>query len=156
MSVLAELNRVSLEMRKNRDELAKSLSVVVSNANQIAKDRATDKGNYEITDEDAIQAIRRAVKQTEDTIAILAENHAEDGELYVRSARELSVLKNLLPQSPDGQTISGFVHTYLKQTGTERNIKAMGPIMKALGEQYGAVLDRGMASQVVRIELVEG
>jgi uncharacterized protein YqeY len=155
MSVLAELNKTSLDLRKNRDELAKSLSVVVSNANQIAKDRATDKGNYEVTDDDAIQAIRKAVKQTEDTIAILADNHAEDGDLYVRSARELTILKNLLPQSPDGQTISGFVQSYLKQTGTERNIKAMGSIMKALGEQYGAVLDRGMASQVVRIELVE-
>lgn len=155
MSVLAELNKTSLELRKNRDELAKSLSVVVSNANQIAKDRATDKGNYAVTDDDAIQAIRRAVKQTEDTIAILAENHAEDGDLYVRSARELTILKNLLPQSPDGRTISEFVQAYLKQTGTERNIKAMGPIMKSLGEQYGSVLDRGMASQVVRIELVE-
>ena len=156
MSVLAELNRVSLEMRKNRDELAKSLSVVINAANQIAKDRATDKGNYTVTDEDAIQAIRRAVKQTEDTIAILAENHAEDGELYVRSARELTVLKNLLPQSPDGAVISEFVQKYLVQTGVERNIKAMGPIMKALGDEYGAALDRGMASQIVRIELVEG
>lgn len=156
MSVLAELNRVSLELRKNRDELAKSLSVVINAANQIAKDRATDKSNYEVTDEDAIQAIRRAVKQTEDTIAILVENHAEDGELYLRSARELTVLKNLLPQSPDGSAIAKFVQDYLVHTGTERNIKAMGPIMKALGEQYGAVLDRGMASQVVRIELVEG
>lgn len=156
MSVLAELNRVSLEMRKNRDELAKSLSVVINAANQIAKDRAADKSNYTVTDEDAIQAIRRAVKQTEDTIAILAENHAEDGELYVRSARELSVLKNLLPQSPDGTVISEFVQKYLVQTGVERNIKAMGPIMKALGDEYGAALDRGMASQIVRIELVEG
>ena len=155
MSVLAELNRVSLEMRKNRDELAKSLSVVINAANQIAKDRATDKGNYTVTDEDAIQAIRRAVKQTEDTIAILAENHAEDGELYVRSARELTVLKNLLPQSPDGAVSSEFVQKYLVQTGVERNIKAMGPIMKALGDEYGAALDRSMASQIVRIELVE-
>ena len=155
MSVLAELNKTSLDLRKSRDELAKSLSVVVSNANQIAKDRATDKGNFTVTDDDAIQAIRKAVKQTEDTIAILAENHAEDGDLYVRSARELSILKNMLPQSPDGSAISEFVQTYLKQTGTERNIKAMGPIMKALGDQYGSVLDRSMASQVVRIELVE-
>lgn len=156
MSVLAELNRVSLEMRKNRDELAKSLSVVINAANQIAKDRATDKSNYTVTDDDAIQAIRRAVKQTEDTIAILAENHAEDGELYLRSARELTVLKNLLPQSPDGTVISKFVQDYLTHTGVDRNIKAMGPIMKALGEEYGASLDRGMASQIVRIELVEG
>lgn len=155
MSVLAELNRVSLEMRKNRDELAKSLSVVINAANQIAKDRATDKNNYTVTDEDAIQAIRKALKQTEDTISILEENNANSGELYERSCREVSILKNLLPQSPNAGIISGFVHTYLKQTGTERNIKAMGPIMKALGEQYGAVLDRGMASQVVRIELVE-
>jgi len=156
MSVLAELNRTSLELRKNRDELAKSLSVVVSSANQIAKERATDKGNYTVTDDDTIQAIRRAVKQTEDTINILAENNAEDGELYMRSVRELTILRNLLPQSPDGPAISSFVQTYLRETGTERNIKAMGPIMKALGEQYGSVLDRGVASQVVRIELVEG
>jgi uncharacterized protein YqeY len=155
MSVLAELNKTSLELRKNRDELAKSLSVVVSNANQIAKDRATDKGNYEVTDDDAIQAIRKAVKQTEDTIAILAENHAEDGDLYVRSARELTILKNLLPQGPDAKTISRFVQDYLVYSNTERNIKAMGPIMKSLGDQYGAALDRGMASQIVRIELIE-
>ena len=155
MSVLAELNRVSLEMRKNRDELAKSLSVVINAANQIAKDRSTDKSNYVVTDEDAIQAIRRAVKQTEDTIAVLAENNAEDGELYVRSARELTVLKNLLPQGPDAKTISRFVQDYLVYSNTERNIKAMGPIMKSLGEQYGAALDRGMASQIVLIELVE-
>ena len=92
MSVLAELNRVSLEMRKNRDELAKSLSVVINAANQIAKDRATDKNNYTVTDEDAIQAIRKALKQTEDTISILEENNANSGELYERSCREVSIL----------------------------------------------------------------
>lgn len=155
MSVLQTLTTTSLELRKSRDELAKSLSVVVSNANQIAKDRATDKGNFTVTDDDAIQAIRRAVKQTEDTIAILADNHAEDGDLYIRSARELTILKNMLPQSPSPEVISKYVHDYLTASGNERNIKAMGPIMKALGEQYGSVLDRSMASQIVRIELVE-
>lgn len=155
MSVLQTLTTTSLELRKNRDELAKSLSVVVSNANQIAKDRATDKGNFTVTDDDAIQAIRRAVKQTEDTIAILAENHAEDGDLYVRSARELTILKNMLPQSPSPEMISQYVRGYLANTDAEKSIKLMGPIMKGLGEMHGAALDRGMASQIVRIELVE-
>ena len=156
MRVLETLTKTSLELRKNRDELAKSLSVVVSSANQIAKDRAEDKNNFTVTDDDAIQAIRRAVKQTEDTISILSANNGEDGELYVRSCRELTVLKNMLPQSPDARTISRFVQDYLVYSNTERNIKAMGPIMKSLGEQYGAALDRSMASQIVRIELVEG
>lgn len=156
MSVLAELNRVSLELRKNRDELAKSLSMVINAANLIAKERATDKNNYTVADEDAVQAIRRAVKQTEDTISVLTENNAVDGDLYVRSARELTVLKSLLPQGPDARAISQVVNDYIATTGVERNIKAMGPIMKVLGEKYGAALDRSMASQIVRIELVEG
>lgn len=156
MSVLETLTKTSLELRKNRDELAKSLSVVVSSANQLAKDRAEDKNNFTVTDDDAIQAIRRAVKQTEDTISILSANNGKNGELYVLSCRELTVLKNMLPQSPDAKTISRFVQDYLVYSGTERNIKAMGPIMKSLGEQYGSALDRSMASQIVRIELVEG
>ena len=156
-SVLAELNRVNLELRKNRDEVAKSLSLVVSAANQIAKDRATDKGNYTVTDEDAIQAIRKAVKQVEDTLAILAENQAVDGDLYLRSARELTVLKNLLPQSPEPNVVAQFIRGYLANTPPEeKSIKLMGPVMRALGEEFGSALDRNMASQLVRIELVEG
>jgi uncharacterized protein YqeY len=155
MSVLEKLNAKNLELRKARDELAKSLSVVVSAANQIAKDRAEDKNNFSVTDDDIIQAIRRAIKQTEDTVSILVTNNAESGDLYIRSVREIGILKDLLPQSPDARTISEFVQSTLAETGVERNIKAMGPIMKALGEKYGSALDRSMASQIVRIELVE-
>lgn len=155
MSVIDILIQTSLDLRKNRDVLAKSLSVVVSAANQIAKDRATDKGNFTVTDDDAIQAIRKAVKQTEDTIAILAENNADDGELYILSCRERSILKNMLPQSPSPEMISQFVREYLTNTGTERSVKLMDPIMKALGEMHGSGLDRAVASQIVRIELCE-
>ena len=153
MSVLEKLNKSSLELRKSRDDLAKSLSVVVSSTTQIAKDRATDKSNFTVTDDDAIQAIRRAVKQVEDTINILATNHAEDGELYVRSCRELSILKGLLPQSPSPESISQFVKGFLANTDSEKSIKLMGPIMKGLVDMHGTALDRSFASQVIKAEL---
>ena len=156
MSVLEKLNKTSLELRKNRDDLAKSLSVVVSSTTQIAKERSTDKSNFIVTDDDAIQAIRRAVKQVEDTIAILSANNGEDGDLFVRSCRELTILKNMLPQSPDPEMIRQYVRGYLANTEAEKTIKLMGPIMKGLGEMHGTALDRAIASQVIKAELSGG
>lgn len=145
-----------MELRKAKDPVAKSLTLVISNMNQIAKDRATNKSDFEADNDDAIAAIRRSLKQIEDTITVLEANGGTKGALYEESVRERSILQELLPAGPNVGVINDVVAAYIESEGLEKSIKSMGKIMAMLNQKYGSLLDKGMASQVVRIILTEG
>lgn len=156
MESIEQLYAKVMELRKAKDPLAKSLTLVISNMNQIAKDRATNKSDFEADNDDAITAIRRALKQLEDTIKVLEDNGGNDSSLYAESVRERNILQNLLPAGPSASIISSDVEAFLATEGLEKSIKSMGKVMAMLNQKYGSLLDKSMASQVVRIILVEG
>lgn len=145
MSVLAALNAKTLELRKTRDPLAGALLAVQSGATASAKERAikarTNLSNATATDEDALRAIQKGIKQVKDTLS-----HKPDHEA---SLRELAILENLLPQMASEDEIRGEAESLIADL-PEKSMKQMGKVMAALVETFGTALDKSKASAIVK------
>lgn len=144
MSVLANLNSKTLELRKGRDELAGRFQAVQALAIASAKERARVAGDpqaYEVVEDDAVKAVQKAIKIARDTLAIAPNDSL--------SQREAETLEALLPQAASEDEIRAEAQAIL--AGMESVTKgAMGDIMKALNAKFGAALDKGKASQIAR------
>lgn len=144
MSVLTNLNNKTLELRKGRDELASRFQAVQALAIASAKERARVAGDpqaYEVTEDDAVKAVQKAIKIARDTLAIAPNDSL--------SQREAATLAALLPQAASDDEIRAEAESVLSSMG-EVSKGVMGEIMKALNAKFGAALDKGKASQIVR------
>jgi len=145
VSVLANLNAKTLELRKARDPFAACLLTVQSTAKAFAKERAVKAGadlsNVEVTDEDALRAIQKGIKQANDALS-LRPDHAE-------SLCELEILGALMPHMASEDEIRGEAESILSQL-PEKNMKAMGTVMAGLMQVFGTSLDKAKASAVVK------
>ena len=143
MSVLENLNRLTLELRKSRDELAGAFQSTQATATAFAKEKAikagTDLSAVKADSEDALRSIQRSIKQVRDTLA-LKPDHAP-------SLRELSLLEGLLPQMASEDEIRGEVESFVA-TLDQKTMKQMGAIMAHLASVFGTSLDKAKASKV--------
>lgn len=154
MSTLEALTSTSLRLRKDRDPLAPTISSVLGAAKLIAKlERGRGGADFVVTDDDAIQAIRKALKQADDTLTILKNENRTADELYQHSQREKSILEGLLPAAISVDDIAQFIREYIAANNIDRTPKNTGVIMSALSEKYGAALDRRIAAGVIKEQL---
>jgi len=144
MSVLEKLNSKTLELRKTRDPFAPCLLTAQSNAKAFAKERAVKAGdlnNIVVTDNDALRAIQKGIKQANDTLAIRPD--------HTESRRELEILESLLPAMASEDEILEEASALIANL-PEKSMKAMGTIMAGLSEKFGTALDKGKASAIVK------
>ena len=87
----------------------------------------------EISDADAIQAIRKQVKQRQDSI----ESFEKGGrpELAAKEKEELQVLNSYLPQQMSAEDLSKAVKETIAELGATSKAQ-MGAVMKALQAKY--------------------
>jgi uncharacterized protein YqeY len=134
------LRQRSKELRLARDPLGGFLNTVLSEALMLAKN---DK-NREATDTDAINAIRKNLKQNAENQNLMASRP----DMMEKLTREKEILESLLPVAVNEATV---LETAQKIVGDNpKSPKLMGGIMKALTEQYGDSLDRATASAWVK------
>jgi uncharacterized protein YqeY len=145
VSILAALNAKTLELRKTRDPLAGSFQAVQALATANAKETVVklkqDPASAVVTDEDALRAIQKSIKQVNDTLALKPDHE--------QSIRELAMLESLLPQMASEDDIRGEAETFAA-TLPEKTMKQMGAIMAHLSTTFGTSLDKAKASAVVR------
>lgn len=144
MSVLAALNAKTLELRKARDPLAGALLSIQSQATAFAKENAIKAGDLasaKVTDDDALRAIQKGIKQVKDTLALKPDHEA--------SQKELEILESLLPKMASEDEIRGEAESVINAL-PEKNMKQMGGVMAHLSTVFGTSLDKAKASAVVR------
>jgi uncharacterized protein YqeY len=144
VSILAALNAKTLELRKTRDPLAGSFQGVQALATASAKERAikaADLENVKPTDDDALRAIQKSIKQVKDTLALKPDHQP--------SLNELALLESLLPQMASEDEIRGEAESFIR-TIPQPSMKQMGVTMTHLTAVFGTSLDKGKASQVVK------
>lgn len=157
MSVAQALNARTLELRKSRDEIAGGFQAVQAGAQAFAKERALKGGDAAVSDEDAQRSIQRAVKQLEDTMGLLSSGGGVDFELYKRSQRERDELNKLLPTKADDADVEREARMFILAQGPEAlGGKLIGPTMAHLMQVFGASLDRGKASAIVKSAIAGG
>lgn len=144
---IEKLKSETLRLRKERSELAPFAQMVLSRANDFAKER--DALKPEVTDDDAIKAVRQALKKSEETLNLLK----EDTDAYVRTGAEVHFLNSILPEQTSAESIQAVVVGILPTLSEPK--KAIGVLMKALGEKFGNSLDRKLANEIIQREIAK-
>lgn len=164
MSVLQALSSKALAFRRERDELAGSFQGVLAIAQAEAKARSIAERKSRgvdlpavMTEADAVLAINRTLKQVTDTINVIEGANGHGSPLHAKSLREREALIALLPAQPNDEDLRDEARVFITQQvtdGAELNMKLMGPTMAHLTEKFGAGLDKGKASGIIKDVLV--
>ncbi len=104
----------------------------------------------ELGDADAIQVIRKQVKQRQDSI----ESFEKGGraELAAKEKEELSILQSYLPQAMSADEISKLVRETIEEVGAGSKAQ-MGVVMKALQAKVAGRADGKTLSAEVQKQL---
>jgi len=103
-----------------------------------------------LTDAEAIQVIRKQVKQRQDSI----ESFEKGGrpELAAKEKEELSILQSYLPQAMSADEISKIVRETIAEVGASSKVQ-MGAVMKALQAKVAGRADGKSLSAEVQKQL---
>lgn len=104
------------------------------------------KPSEEISDEDAVNVIKRAVKQRKDSIEQFKKGGRED--LAENEEKELEILNVYLPQTMSKEEIIEIAQAKKVELGIEDKAK-MGMLMGALMKELGGKADGGDVKEVV-------
>jgi hypothetical protein len=101
----------------------------------------------ELTDDDVVQALKRGVKQREES----AEQYRAGNrlELAEKEEAEIAVLKTYLPERMSGTDLAKAVQAAVEATGAA-SIKDMGKVMKAVMAEHGARVDGKEVQEAVK------
>src|SRR5216117_3987606 len=104
----------------------------------------------ELSDADAVQVIRKQVKQRQDSI----ESFEKGGraELAAKEKEELSILQSYLPQAMGADEIAKVVREAIAEVGATSKAQ-MGVVMKALQGKVGGRADGKTLSAEVQKQL---
>lgn len=104
----------------------------------------------QLSDADAVQVIRKQVKQRQDSI----ESFEKGGrpELAAKEKDELSILNSYLPQAMSGDEISKIVRETIAETGATSKAQ-MGAVMKAVQAKVAGRADGKTVSTEVSRQL---
>lgn len=145
MSILQELNKVTLQLRKERSDLAGAFQATLANAKAFAKERVVlskgDLKNIQVTDEDALRSIQKSIKAVKDTLALRSDHQL--------SIAELGLLEALLPKMASEEDLKITIGEFVD--GLEvKSMKSMGKVMSFLQEKFGTSLDKSLASRLAK------
>jgi len=132
---ITELRKELMLSKKNNKEKSKVLSEILSKALLIAKE---DK-NREVQDNDIVAAAKKEIK--------MAKQSKDSGAPY--SEMTFIVCKSFLPKMMTEDEIRSSVETKIDQL-SDKSMKMMGNVMKELSKEYGDMLDKGIASKIVK------
>jgi len=116
------------------------------------KNARIEKGS-DLTDDDVIQVIRRAVKKREE--AAEAFRGGNRPELAESETREAEILTAYLPQMITGPELEAIVAAAVAETGAT-SPKEMGKVMKAVMAVHGSRVDGKEVQALVRAKLGAG
>lgn len=146
--IIEKLKADTLRLRKERSPLAIFASTVLGQAQTLAKAETKDGVSPEVNDDFALRSIRSFSKTAEENIQLKSERNTD----FSKDQAELDLLKSWLPQMVSEDDIKAVIQAQLATL--EKSPKAMGVIMKALKEQFGASMDPAVASKLTREALV--
>jgi uncharacterized protein YqeY len=101
-------------------------------------------GNRETTDEEAVKVIKKFIKGINETVDLI-----KDPEKLKLLEMELEIYNSFLPQIMNELETRAAVEKIINAL-PEKSPKAMGQVMGTISKEYGTLIDRGLASQIVK------
>lgn len=107
-------------------------------------------GKGEVTDEMALDILRRMKKQREESSQVFTAGGRDD--LAQNELNEIAVIDEYLPKLADEATTRGWVREAIAASGAT-NRKEMGKVMGALMKAHKADVDGALARKLIEEEL---
>ena len=149
---MALLERIDSDLKdamRARDTMRTSVLRMLKAA---LKNAAIEKSgaNTELSDADAIQAIRKQVRQRQDSIESFEKGGRTD--LAAKEKEELSILQSYLPQAMSAEELAKVVRETIVEVSATSKAQ-MGAVMKALQAKVGGRADGKTLSAEVQRQL---
>ena len=138
--VLEKIKKQQLQARKEKSPIVGALTALMSEAAIVGKNN----GNRETTDEEAVKVIKKFIKGINETIDLI-----KDPEKLKLLKMELEIYNSFLPQIMNELETRAAVEKIINVL-PEKSPKAMGQVMGTISKEYGTLIDRGLASQIVK------
>jgi uncharacterized protein YqeY len=134
---------------KDRDTLKSStLSFLRARLKNIFIEKRTgDAGLRSLPDEDVIAAIKKQIKQRQDSIAQYEKGGRQD--LAAKESAELAVLKSYLPEEMSEEQLGGIITEAVKESSAA-SMKDMGKVMKIVSTKVQGKADNKLVSELVK------
>lgn len=128
MTILTQLKKESLRLRKERNPLAASITFAISEIDRVGKNA----GNRDTTEDEAIKAVQKLVSTLRDNLQYnLTEADREATEA------QIAILSAVLPTMLTDDETASALRAVMESTAD----KSKGSVMKTLREIYGARID---------------
>ena len=118
--------------------------------NSAIKNREIDSRPNELTEDDVLSVIKKAVKQRKESI----EQYQQAGraDLAEKEESELAVLSDYLPAELGRDKVEEVVAAVIADLGAD-SIKMMGAVMKEAIQRCGGAADNKVVSEIVKAKL---
>jgi len=132
---IKELRMDMMKSKKTNPDRAKVLQAILGAAQLIAK----EDGNRDVTDKDIVSAAKKEAK--------MAQQSKDAGAPYSETTFEVCAefLPKVMTEDETRTAISVMVNAL-----PEKNPKMMGKIMGQISKEYGDMMDKGLASKIVK------
>ena len=138
--ILEKIKKQQLQARKEKSPIVGALTALMSEVAIVGKNN----GNRETTDEEAVKVVKKFIKGINETIDLI-----KDPEKLKLLEMELEIYNSFLPQIMNELETRAAVEKIINAL-PEKSPKAMGQVMGAISKEYGTLIDRGLASQIVK------
>jgi uncharacterized protein YqeY len=140
MSVIEKLKVESINLRKTRNPVAASIVFALSEIEKFGKNN----GNRATTEDEAIKVIQKLIATIDENLKL----NIDDGRKIALNF-ERNILAGVLPQMASDQEIATFLSVFMTSRNKMGPVPKKGEIMKALRDQFGALVDMKRAGEIV-------
>ncbi len=106
----------------------------------------------ELTEDNVLAVIQRAVKRRKEAIELYKQGNRQD--LADKEQKELELLREYLPEQLSGQEITNIVNQVIEQVGAA-SVRDLGKVMGAVMKQVQGKADGKEVQQIVRERLTK-
>lgn len=132
MTVVEKLKAESMRLRKERNPIAPSIQFALSEIEKVGKNA----GNRATTDDEAIRVVQKLIATVDENIQVTT-----DPVRRIALDQERAVLSSALPQMASEADVRAFLATLDAPANK-------GVVMRAVKEQYGALVDMKKAGAI--------
>lgn len=136
MTVVEQLKKRSMSLRKERNPIAPSIQFALSEIEKVGK----NSGNRETTEDEAIRVVQKLIATIDENLRVVD----SDGHRIALNF-EKQILQEVLPQMASEEEVRSLLTDILGTTAP----KNKGVAMKVIRDEFGAKVDMKRAGEIV-------
>jgi uncharacterized protein YqeY len=133
---------VKTAMREKNILVRDTIRMVLASVKQIEVDE-----RREVSDDDTLKIVQKAVKQREDAIGFAKEGGR--GDLVEQNQQEIQILQNYLPKQLSDDELKSILQEIISKVGAT-SMKDMGKVMGVASKQLNGQADGKRINQTVK------